>query len=150
MRIKYLILLLYLISPKVLEAQSATIKVAMLDSLLIKNSRVLALEMPSTRNEYPTRIRIIDLTKQFSQIEVGYLKEIHYRIVNKLPFDLNSGEYRDIVIVNYKKKNKIIQVTTAACEFIPNFSVQRQFVFVFVFKLQGNEVIINSKQTVYE
>lgn len=134
-----------------IDGQSSSKEVLILDSILNRNAKILDLDVPSKRHEYPGEIRVVDLTKKFLHIEAGYLNKIHYKIVNKIPMDINSGEYRDIVITTYKKRRNEIMLTTVACEFIPNFYIQRQFFCKFTMKLGASGVsIIEHKISVYE
>lgn len=126
-----------------------SLQTAIIDSVLSRISRLLVLNQQPKRAEYPTRIRITDLTGCYP-FEGGYFNNINYTIVKKVPFNLNNGIFRDVLFYEQKQVDEQIRLNVFLCEFEPNFFIQRlyNYHFLFIINHQGIQRISQTVQVI--
>jgi hypothetical protein len=134
-------LLLFILSDT--NAQNKEQKLMLLDSIFEKTSILLALKKTAGIYSVYKTIRLIDLTGCYQEIGSGVFADtINFRINKTIPFNLNNGEFRDIIFTSQKVMGDILNLEFFLCEFEPNYDVQRGFLGNLTVELLKNKIKI--------
>lgn len=97
-------------------------------------------------NKKPTRsIRIINLQQQYIIRSEAY-QEIAITHLQQLPFDLNTGYYRDVIVSGSSKKDNHLELDIYTTEFEPTQFPSIRLHIVAIFKKKGKQYIFKEIQ----
>ena len=117
-------------------------------------NKTLALNKPSDVNP---KIRIIDLSGTFTSCSSFYKQKdspvpVPYFVINELSPSLNTGRYRDIVIHEFRKKEKKRRAVLSVAQYESghNRSYNLRIVLIFEIVSRDNISIVDSIVTDYD
>lgn len=127
---------------------SQSINRDIIDTILNKHTEVLSLK--SYKHPlYGKTIRVVDTTKMF-------MKEKHWSLsvsdsniydvgVSKVfPYSFNNGVFREIIIIEYCKKNSVISIKTISPKYIESADkIHPLYLGEFTFNIVANKAILS-------
>jgi hypothetical protein len=133
----YFILFLILGCSSTRTTQNLTFKQELVKSILCSKHVNSVLYLDSAKNILPA-IRITDLTREFKGCDSYYKCEkskiiIPYYVVSKLSVNINTGYYRDFVIINCKNEKEITYLTLFAAPFGSKSGEKINYLITLVF-----------------